>query len=520
VSGASSDADATEAFARFLALAEAELPGRPYAATAWLQVAAQFAWFANPGGFASPRLERLLGVATREMTVPDGPVTRRDPHAGRILHVATRLYAIGGHTRLLQNWLRMDAARLHRVVVTAQGPRPLPDLTDGAGDRVPVIALTGHGLQNRARQLRALAADVDVVLLHVHPGDVLPYVALPAHLPRPRVALLNHADHVFWGGASQVDAVLNLRAAGRDLTRDARDVPGERSLVLPIPLQPGVPVPREQARRELGIVDDAFVVTSMAQPHKYAAPEVTFFPALRTFVRQNPDSRVVLIGPEGGRWAVEEQRSDGRISSLGTVPDAGRLLSGADAYLDSTPFASLTSALEAALVGLPVLTWRPEPAAPIYSCDDPALTGTATAVGSADECAAVLSGWATDTGARQSAGQHAQRAVLDVHTGDPWTAAVDAAMTRVVELGPREVADASDDLVVSVDPRALTTLRLVHQPPAFPQDLVYPMFQSRNALEVGPVRRLSLYVAEALRRGHLVSRRPTRSQRMLVRAMT
>ena len=64
------------------------------------------------------------------------------------------------------------------------------------------------------KELRALAGNhvnpYDLIMLHIHPNDVLPVYALSAGYYGPPVALFDHSDHTFWIGSSIVDVRLTL----------------------------------------------------------------------------------------------------------------------------------------------------------------------------------------------------------------------------------------------------------------------------------------------------------------------
>src|SRR5262245_44919780 len=148
-------------------------------AAAWAEIAADRAWSAHPGFFADARLEQLLariGEAMPPASWSPGGDGTAWPH--RVLHVLTEAYAIGGHTRLVWRWIQADRMRQHCMVLTRQRRRrlpealmPAPQTTDGW---VRVLDWRRHGPVARARQLRAVAAEFDLVVLHVHPFDVVP----------------------------------------------------------------------------------------------------------------------------------------------------------------------------------------------------------------------------------------------------------------------------------------------------------------------------------------------------------
>ena len=81
-----------------------------------------------------------------------------------------------------------------------------------SGGEVHVLDAGGAGALQRARGLRALAAQFDVVLLHVYVEDIVPLLAFfdAAH-PTP-VAFMVQADHQFFMGLSASQLVVHLTA--------------------------------------------------------------------------------------------------------------------------------------------------------------------------------------------------------------------------------------------------------------------------------------------------------------------
>src|SRR5262245_53346407 len=95
------------------------LRGRnPDAALALGERVAEFAESCHTGRFADGALENLgleagarLGGCARCGSAAD----RR-----RVLHLATAVLGVGGHTRTIHNWVRSDPSSRHSVLVTAQ----------------------------------------------------------------------------------------------------------------------------------------------------------------------------------------------------------------------------------------------------------------------------------------------------------------------------------------------------------------------------------------------------------------
>jgi hypothetical protein len=352
--------------------------GRDRTAAAVLQSAARFAWYNHPGEFRSPKLEDLAArLADR---LPD-----EDPiggFEGHVVHVVSQAYLTGGHTRLVWRWIENEPARPHSVILVGQQavpvPEPLATAVTQAGGRILDIGRANSSLLTRARTLRRIARGGPlVVILHIHPYDVVPSLALQG--VDVRVVFVNHADHVFSVGMDVADLVADIRPAGQRLSMSARSISPARSTLLPIPL--GAP-PRgraDEARARLGLSPDDVVLVSIATGYKYGAERGRHFVDVHLdFVLAHPDVHLVVVGPEDeGRWREARESTRGRFRAVGRVPDVNDYYAASDIYVDSLPFASLTSLLDAAARGIPAVAFADLVPDSVLTSDDVSLSDPA-----------------------------------------------------------------------------------------------------------------------------------------------
>jgi glycosyltransferase involved in cell wall biosynthesis len=401
--------------------------GRAETAAAYAQIAANYAWHNHPGLFASPSLEALLRSLARTLT---SPVPARPRTAG-ILHVLTTGLRVGGHTRLVWQWIRNDPQRRHSVVLTGQSglnrkpidvPRQLVDAARGSGGEVVAMNDRDDGVLTRAAALRELAAGFELIVLHIHPYDAIPLVALDVD-GRPPVIFLNHAEHVFWAGATAGDVVAHLREESAEVAEQFRGIERTRSFVLPVPLSRTKVPSREDARRSLGLSDDAVVLLTVGTEYKYATRDGRHFvDALLPVLERNERAVLVAIGPrDEGPW--ERAKAGGRVRAFGRRDDVGVFLAASDVYLDSFPIGSLTAVLEAALAGLPIVQCE-LPTPTLLPTTDAALTGhmiRAPLADYGDRISALIE----DAASRQAIGAATQKRVLELHTGETWRSMVE-----------------------------------------------------------------------------------------------
>lgn len=402
------------------------------------RAAADFASTNHTGMYVSPVLEALLlRIGQRHQRLAPKPTHMQRSGPMRVLHVLTAAYDIGGHTRLLWRWIERDAGREHSVVLTHQRtltpPQALRQSVERSGGRIYNLDVHPSGLLKKARQLADLREKAHLVVLHTHPYDVLPLLAFApvnddsTHDKAP-IALLNQADHVFWLARSVSSLIVDFRHSGRDLSISRRGIPAANTALLPLPLQlPERRLTRAEAKTKLGLSPREKLIFSVALPYKYTAlGEVDFARIFSTFALEQGVT-VLVVGPERDtRWANAEQVSGGRLRALGRRSDLSLFHQAADIYVDSFPFGSATSLLEAGSYGVPVLTFSPVADAGVMTLDDPALpSAEITRTNLKAYCERLRELLGSDR-LRQQAGQEIAARIAAAHTGEGWQQQLEA----------------------------------------------------------------------------------------------
>jgi hypothetical protein len=432
------------AFEHYLAKAEAHLARRELeAAAVFVAVATHRAVQNHSGLFWSPRAERVLNEIGKAIG-DDGPALfERRPKITRILHVATQTEAIGGHSKMLRQWIETDNTRVHSLALTQhrdEVPKILADAVTANGGQVHRLNHKMGGQLDWARALRGIAREHDLVILHVHSEDVVPNIAFAEPERFPPILLLNHGDHIFWLGSSISHLVINLRDAASNLSAGRRGIAPERNDLLPTLVEPIVRQrSREEAKRELGIPQDTVVLASVARGPKYRTMNgVTFADLHVEALRQHPDARLLVVGPgPQDDWAPAIEATGGRIEGIKRTPNPHLYFEAADLYVDSYPFVSSTSLMEAAGFGLPMVTIFTAPdAARIYAINHVALVGTTITARSFADYSAILSRLIADPAERARLGREAQEAVARLHRPPGWLDLLNALYDRALALAP------------------------------------------------------------------------------------
>jgi hypothetical protein len=328
---------------------------------------AQAALFAvnHPCGILySNALETLL--QTLALTIPAAP--SQTVKENRFLHVVTRCYASGGHTRVLERWIAASPpTQSHDVVLISQGGRLVPQylqevVKQKSGE---ILKLTPGFPLEKAAKLRALAGGYSAIILHAHPYDIVPMLALShPEFSRP-VVLFNHADHLFWLGTSLADLVVNFRSTTLEIGREARAITHDSVLPLPMKAVPERLKPDVEAvssiKSSLGFSSSCKVIVTIASAYKYVpAGGYDFLATVKEILRLEPEAVLLAIGPSKRdlQWRKAEKEFKGRIRALGIIPNSelDRYLSIADVAVESFPVNSPTALMELARYRIPCLT--------------------------------------------------------------------------------------------------------------------------------------------------------------------
>ncbi|MEI7780739.1 MAG: hypothetical protein WCJ18_02295 [Planctomycetota bacterium] len=329
-----------------------------------IELSAQIAWQCHAGVFVLPHAERMLREHVGLADPLTKPCSETRAVEGRTLHVLTEAYSIGGHTRLVKRWIELLDEEPHAVVLVRQRLAVDPDWIVPVGRDVPWIDLERAGASRRAKvaRLMALFRAARRVILHIHPDDACS-VAAAYRSPEADIHYLNHADHVAWLGAGLPAVLLNLRHRGAHLAETRRGIAAANCGTVPIPIPRPASADRGAARRQFGIGDRECLVLSIASGYKFTpvGNRSLLEPLDNLLVRR--DVKFMVVGAEPGHpaFAPLAERHPGQVLCMGGVPSPALHRAAADIYLDSYPFCSITSMLESAALGTPVVAFQPDP---------------------------------------------------------------------------------------------------------------------------------------------------------------
>lgn len=437
--------------------------GKYDVAAVYSEMAASYATRNHCGLFVSLELEQILltiGQQIKQTNIFPRGNTSSHKRPRNILHVCTTVMPIGGHSRMLWRWIQQDTDRSHSLVLTRQAPNKVPkilrDAVEKSHGKIYILNKRVGSILSWARRLREIAASADLVVLHIFNYDVIPIIAFANKEQMPPVLFLNHADHLFWLGASISDVVVNLRESGMYLSQKRRNIEPQRSTLLPIILNPiHRQLSRTEAKQQLGLAEDTILLLSIARSCKYRTIDgVNFAAAHVSLLKQHDRAMLIVIGSNNyEEWLSAIQETQGRIKVFGEREDTAIFYQAADIYVDSFPFVSNTSLLEAGSYGVPLVSRYPySDACGILGADMPGLTGNLIRVRSLEEYTAVLSRLVSDEEFRLSLGETTRRRIAEVHMGDSWQHLLEEIYAKAISLPSVKVELASTDKIFLDEP--------------------------------------------------------------------
>jgi glycosyltransferase involved in cell wall biosynthesis len=406
--------------------------GQYDAAAVYGQIAANYAQLNHCGFFTNPELENLLLIIGKTAIQANHPQQKKlvSKKSTKILHVSTNISSIGGISRLMGRWIKQDQERSHSVALTRQVAENIPqNLKDAVSESQGQIYLLNEqigGIITRAKRLRECAADADLVVLHTWEHDVVPTIAFAEREQSPPIIYVNNGDHWFWVGASICDILVNLRESGQVLSRQRRGIESQRNLVLPTILEPiSRQLSRLEAKQQIGLDPNSILLLSIARSVKYkTVGEVNFAEAHVTLLNKYPNAILIVIGAgdSGEDWSEAIAKTQDRIRVLAETKHTATFYQAADIYVDSFPFVSITSLLEAGSYGVPLVSRYPYDSdnCGVLGSDMPGLADNLIRVRDIEEYTQVLAELVEDETFRLSLGETTRSKIAADHWGENW----------------------------------------------------------------------------------------------------
>ncbi|MBR4126196.1 MAG: hypothetical protein IKR09_01295 [Alphaproteobacteria bacterium] len=330
-----------------------------------LKNAAVWATYNPCGILKSARIENALCdiASNHHIDLPE------DYIPNSVLHVASKIYILGGHSVVLDQWLNHHPdGQINSLALTWCMPeehvlKTSVEAVKKSGGELYFLANENKDPMQIALRLRQIASKYEKIVLHIHMEDVIPLLAFGTPEFKRPVVFFNHSDHIFWLGASIADCVVSFREFAKELCITERGIISNQKRSLPVNAEKKIASEQEKAalRKSLSIPHDAKIVMTIARNVKfYPFNDLDYFDVAKQILEKTENVWFVVIGLSWNEatWSDIPEKLKERIRLLGVISrtDLDKYMTLADVALDSLPFSSTASFYELAFQNIPAFT--------------------------------------------------------------------------------------------------------------------------------------------------------------------
>lgn len=327
----------------------------------WMyQFCASSFWHNYSGTFVHYQLEEDLISISNEIIDCELDINFENNH---VLHIMTEAYDTGGHTRVVENWIK-STSHIHSVFLNNPFSSKPSFLVEAvAAKKGSIIINDKNGFVEKAKFLAQIASGFKYVVLHHHPHDILPLLSFGTKKFSRPIFFYNHADHVWGCGYSISDYLIEICEQGVQHSIKYRGIPENKVI------SAGIPISLPKKSKWIANKENKYII-SMASAYKFSPIENLSFQNFIDkilYTESNVEYYAIGVSPSDEYWQILQSKYPSRIHLKGILKkeDAHSLIQKATLYIDSFPLGSSTSLLEAISLGIPVLSY----ASPIQHMD-------------------------------------------------------------------------------------------------------------------------------------------------------
>ena len=325
--------------------------------------ASYYATYNHTGYYYSIKLEKIFVDYGQSIKVE----LKSNYKPNTFLHVLTKAFTFGGHTRVVEKWIEQSPNnQTHSVICINQEHFEIPEklknaIKDKNGE---LILLNKDNLKDRAIELRQIASEYEYIILHTHMEDPTALVAFGTNDFKRPVIFYNHADHMFWLGKSIIDKLATLREYADTLTIPKRNIKDSFMLGVPIESKNRQIIDKKIAKEKLNLDTNKKLIVSAGGSHKYTPMfGKSFVDYLLNIIKENDNLQIIIIGPAPKEklWKQAYKKSNGLIKTIGQVDyNNGYFdyMNAADLVIDSWPMGGGTVMIDAISCNTPVLSLK------------------------------------------------------------------------------------------------------------------------------------------------------------------
>ena len=307
-----------------------------------------YCWMNYPIRFSDTDVESNL---EKLMIQPEKLGEKKNNH---IVYIASTLFAVGGHTRCILNFIDNLPNHQHTVILTRQH-KSIPDniLESLKKNNVEIVILdTKNSILEKSSKLIDQVDSIcpSKVYLLQHPDDLVPLMAFGKN-KNHEIIVYNHADHVFSLGAKYFCKMMEFRYSGALISHLGKSITAPQIQVLPIQNKYETPN-RSESKKKLGFDPNQRVVGTLtnfskAQSYNGLPSLVDLFLKLSAKYR---DCTFLIIGLNEKDFktiAGKDIQIPNNIHCLGIIVNPESYYETLDMFLEPFPVGSGLGIIEA-----------------------------------------------------------------------------------------------------------------------------------------------------------------------------
>lgn len=333
-------------------------------ALAFAQLAATYAWKLHLGIWRDDELENLLFIIGRQIRQKMGNMQPNLELKGadqKIGYMVSELSSIGGHSKACKQWINALNGMFEQYlyITNAVNFSLKIDEPQIQGCRIRVINYSGrHSMLSGIEQLiKLLERDSPKVLvLFIHPNDVVAVAALNGLEKKPYILLFNHADYHFWLGQNIVDLLVEWRSESFKYSKRYRDI--EKATFIPLFEDRKVMAgSKDFLKKKFGIPSSATVSITIGAPSKVRGdPHLDYFKTIEEILRINPNHFHISVATPKTKEICSDVKD--RFILLKATPHVEELYNIADFLIETFPEIGGTVRVEAIVYKLPLVAFH------------------------------------------------------------------------------------------------------------------------------------------------------------------
>lgn len=313
------------------------------------------AWYNFAGYYTLNHFESIIrNIAAKSLHFKDQIISEKEDTT---LHIFSEINQVGGHTKLLFNWIENDRDSKHYLLSTWQDAKEITDIATSYNcnidDRLYTFNKESNHLSKAQKIIDILAEkNFSRIVLHIHPHDAIPSLVFSSDRLTSPVFFLNHAEHTYWLGAPVIDYLLQIRESNIKKDSKNRNIPVEDQFFLPIPVDESFSLNKKEK--------ETFNILSIGRESKYEPnAEYNFYEAALNIVKEFDHVVFTIVGISQNNPNRKIYEHD-RLVFVEPTRDIKGFIENTDLYLEGFPVPSFTSLLEPAMAGIPfVLHYNP-----------------------------------------------------------------------------------------------------------------------------------------------------------------